>query len=302
MESVELLVIGGGAAGMAAALAAEEAGAEGVLLCERAARLGGVLPQCLHHGFGLSRFGEDLTGAQYAERFTQRLRGSAVETALGAAVVELREDKTALITAPTGLRRVAFDRCLLATGCRERPLGALGPGGTRPAGIFTAGAAQKLVNLGNYTIGREIVILGSGDVGQIMARELTRRGCRIVAVVEQRGELGGLARNRHDCIEAPGIPVLLRATVESVAGVSRVRGVTLRHLDTGLREFVPCDTLVTALGLIPERELLRPLEREGALPGWVTPCGNCDYVHDIVDSVTRQAERLGALRKGEREQ
>lgn len=293
MERFDLLVVGGGAAGMAAALAADRAGAR-VLLAEQEDALGGILNQCIHRGFGLGYFGEDLTGPAYAARFRERVAGSGVQVRLGTAVLRLEPDKTALLSGPGGLERVGFARCILAAGCRETPLGTLPVAGTRPAGIFTAGQAQRLVNLGHYGIGDEIVILGSGDIGQIMARRFTLCGKRVVALVEQREALGGMLRNRRDCVEAYRIPVLLRATVDEVLGQGRITGVMVRHLDTGARERLRCDTLVTALGLVPERSLAEPLEREGGRPGWLRLCGNCDYVHEIVDSVTVQAETLGA--------
>lgn len=278
---------------MAAALAADRAGAR-VLLAEQEDALGGILNQCIHQGFGLGYFGEDLTGPAYAARFRKRLAGSGVQVSTGTAVLRLEQKKTALLSGPGGLERVGFDRCILAAGCRERPLGALPVSGTRPAGIFTAGQAQRLVNLGHYSIGNEIVILGSGDIGQIMARRFTLCGKRVVALVEQRDALGGMLRNRRTCVEACHIPVLLRATVDEVLGEGRITGVMVRHLDTGAREHIPCDTLVTALGLVPERSLAELLEREEGLPDWLHLCGNCDYVHEIVDNVTAQAEALGA--------
>lgn len=293
MEAVDVLVIGGGAAGMAAALAASGTGKR-VLLAERAETLGGVLPQCIHHGFGRGYFGEDLTGPKYARRFIDRIRTSSVDVRTGTAVLQLRADKTALLSSTEGLLTVHFAHCILCTGCRERTLGALPIGGTRPAGIFTAGQAQKLINLGGYDIGQNIVILGSGDIGQIMARRFTLLGKRVTAIVEIRDSLGGMARNQKDCIHAFHIPVLLRATVDEVLGVGRISGVMVRHLADGRREKFLCDTLVTALGLIPERELVRPLALDGKLPTWLSLCGNCEHVHDIVDSVTTQALQLGA--------
>lgn len=293
MQVFDCLVIGGGAAGMAAALSAAQRGA-GVLLVERGPHLGGVLNQCIHNGFGLGYFREDLTGPEYAQRFIRRLNGSAVKVLTDTAVVHLRPDRSALLSGPGGLHTVRFAQCILATGCRERTIGSLPVCGTRPAGVLTAGAAQKLVNLGHYEIGERIVILGSGDVGQIMARRFTLLGKQVVAMVEIKQALGGLARNRRDCIEAFQIPVLLRATVEEVLGAERVCGVIVRHFDTGVRERIDCDTLVTALGLIPERELAAGWATD-ALPDWLKACGNCERIHDIVDSATRQAETIGAL-------
>lgn len=292
MERFDILIVGGGAAGMAAAISAAECGRR-VLLADREAAPGGVLNQCLHSGFGLHIFGEDLTGTEYARRYAEKLAQSDVAVWTGAEVLSLREDRTALISGRDGLKRVGFDRCVLAAGCRETPIGALNVAGTRPAGIFTAGTAQKLVNVGHYSVGSEVVILGSGDVGQIMARQLVQSGRRVVAMVEQASELGGLARNRRECVEAYRIPVLLRTTVDEVLGEGRVSGVMLRELDTGRRRALSCDTLITAVGLVPDRALCRGLAPDGALPDWLRLAGNCDYVHEIVDSVTKESCALG---------
>ena len=190
----------------------------------------------------------------------------------------------------TGLERAAFRRCVLAAGCRERTVHSLPMAGTRPKGVYTAGQAQRLTNLGHYDIGDDIVILGSGDVGQIMARQLVQAGKRVTAVIEQRSALGGLARNRRACIEAYRIPVLLRSTVDEILGEDRIQGVMVRNLETGMRDRLACGALVTALGLIPDRTLAG----SGGAPEWLRLCGNCDYVHDMVDRVVREAASLGA--------
>ena len=292
MERFELLIVGGGAAGMAAALAAGRKGRT-VLLAEREPVLGGILNQCVHRGFGRSWYGEDLSGVEYARRFLEELNTAPVAIRTGTEVLELRLDRTALLSGRAGLRRIGFDRCILACGCRERTLDALNIAGTRPAGIFTAGTAQKLMNIGHYDVGSRVVILGSGDVGQIMARQLVQSGRRVEALVEKAAALGGLARNRRECVEAYHIPVLLRTTVEEVLGAGRVSGVILRDLETDRRWEQPCDALILAAGLIPDRALADRLTGGGPLPGWLKLCGNCDYVHDIVDSVTREALSLG---------
>lgn len=291
MDRCDVLVVGGGAAGMAAACAAAETGAA-VVLAEREERLGGVLPQCLHHGFGLVYYGEDLTGAAYARRMVEGLRAAPVRMLTGTTVLSVHPDRTALLSgAETGLIRLAFRQLVLAAGCRETPIGALPVAGTRPAGIFTAGEAQRLTNLEGRRVGNTIVILGGGDIGLVMARQLTLSGCRVAAVVERRACCGGQPRHQRACFEELGIPLLLRATVTQVHGRGRVSAVTVRRLDTGAEELLPCDTLLTAVGLVPERELLRPL---GApLPGWVHLCGNCEHVHRIVDTVTAQGEAAG---------
>ena len=292
MEQFDILIVGGGAAGMAAALGAAERG-QRTLLADRETALGGVLNQCIHSGFGLHIFGEDLTGTEYARRYVELVAQSTVTVWTGAEALSLRGDKTALISKRDGLRRVGFERCVLAAGCREMPIGALGVAGTRPAGIFTAGTAQKLVNVGHYSVGSEVVILGSGDVGQIVARQIVQSGRRVVAMVEQASVLGGLARNRRDCIEAYHIPVLLRTTVDEVLGEGRVSGVMVRELDTGRRRAIACDTLITAVGLVPDRALCQGLTPDGTPPDWLRLAGNCDCVHEIVDSVTKEGYALG---------
>ena len=293
MEHFELLIVGAGAAGMAAAVGASRAGAKRVLLVDRSEALGGILPQCIHSGFGLSYYHEDLTGPVYAARCAAALAVTPAEVRLGTTVLEVRADRTALLSSRSGVERVGFDRCLLCCGARERPLASLPVAGTRPAGVFTAGQAQKLVNLGGYDVGHRIVILGSGDVGQIMARRFTLLGRTVVAMVEQRGAPGGLARNRRDCLEAFRIPLRLRSTVTEVHGKGRVSGVTVKNLDSGETEILKCDTLVTAVGLIPERELALPLMQDGTPPDWLGFAGNCERIHEIVDAVTVQALALG---------
>jgi len=287
---VDLLIIGAGAAGMAAAVSARENGVDSVLLVDRNDALGGILPQCIHNGFGLGRFHTDLTGPEYAGRYIELLHSSGAEVRLNTFVLSLGQDKSAVLSGPGGVERIHFRGCIMATGCRERPIGALPVAGTRPAGIFTAGAAQKMVNLGGYGIGQNIVILGSGDIGMIMARRFTLRGCRVIAMVEQARQLGGLVRNQRNCIEKYQIPVITSATVTEIHGLGRISAVTVKHLDTGSEELIPCDTLVTAVGLIPERELAAGLGRQ---PPWLRLCGNCESIHEIVDAVSAQAQAVG---------
>ena len=289
MEHAELLVVGAGAAGLAAAAAAWEAGCRDVLLVDRGERPGGILPQCLHEGFGLAAFGRELTGPGYAARLAERLCGTGVRLLLNTQVLTITSEKTALLSNRRGLTEVSFARLILATGCRERSIGSLPVAGTRPAGVFTAGQAQEMMNLRGQDLGQEILILGSGDLGMIMARHFVQAGKHVIAVVEKEARYGGLARNFRRCIEPYAIPMRYRTTVTQLHGSGRITGVTLWQLDSGAEEVVPCDTLVTAVGLIPERELTRGLGE----PAWLRYAGNCHRVHDLVDSAVAEAEQIG---------
>ena len=291
----ELLIVGAGAAGISAALSAWEAGCRDVLLVDRREQLGGILPQCLHEGFGLAQYRMELTGPDYTERITDKLAQTGVRLALGTEVLTVRGDKTAVLSDRSGLTELRFERLILASGCRERSIGSLPVAGTRPAGIFTAGQAQEMMNLRGQDIGREVLILGSGDLGLIMARQFVLAGKHVIAVLEKEAHIGGMARNVHRCIEPYQIPILYRTTVSAIHGEGRIRSVTLRNLESGAEELLPCDTLVTALGLIPERELIRGLGD----PAWLSLAGNCYRVHDLVDSAVAEAETVGARVGGE---
>ena len=285
----ELLIIGAGAAGMAAALSAREAGCRDILLVDRREQPGGILPQCVHRGFGLSHFGRELTGPEYAGQLAQKLEKTDVDLALGTQVLALSADRTAVLSDRQGLARLHFDRLILAAGCREKSIGSLAMAGTRPAGIFTAGQAQEMMNLLGQDPGSEILILGSGDLGMIMARQLVLAGKHVIALVEKEDHYGGLARNFHRCIEPYRIPVLYRTSVVEICGQGRISGVRLRRLDSGEEKHISCDTLITALGLIPEQELARGLGD----PDWLFVAGNCSRVHELVDSAVAEAERIG---------
>lgn len=285
----ELLIVGAGAAGMTAALSAWEAGCGDILLVDRRTAPGGILPQCLHEGFGLAQYGVELDGPAYSERIARRLARTGVRLALGTEVLAVSRKKTAVLSSRQGLTELCFARMILASGCREKSIGSLSLAGTRPSGIFTAGQAQEMMNLRGQDPGNEVLILGSGDLGLIMARQFALAGKHVIAVVEKGSHCGGMARNVRRCIEPYRIPILYRTTISAIHGAGRICGVTLRNLDSVTEEYLPCDTLVTALGLIPERELVRDLDD----PAWLFLAGNCHRVHDLVDSAVAEAEKIG---------
>lgn len=314
METYEIIVVGGGPAGLAAAIEAHHRGARRILVLERDRELGGILQQCIHNGFGLHVFKEELTGPEYAERFIRELESLGIEYRLDTMVLELRADRSLdLISAGHGFQTLAAQAVVLAMGCRERARGAINLPGTRPAGVFTAGAAQRFVNMEGFMVGKRVVILGSGDIGLIMARRMTLEGAEVLAVVEILPYSGGLTRNIVQCLDDYQIPLLLSHTVTCIHGRERVEGVTVARLD-GQRKPIPgteihyaCDTLLLSVGLIPENELskaaglsLDPVtggptvneSMETTLPG-VFACGNVVQVHDLVDWVSEEARRAG---------
>ena len=313
-KNCDLVIIGGGPAGMAAAVAAREAGLSDILILERDDSLGGILRQCIHNGFGLHRFGEELTGPEYAYRYEKQVRELDIPFMLNTMVVEISENKTVTaMNSEYGIFTVNAKAIILAMGCRERPKGALNIAGRRPAGIYTAGTAQKFVNMKGYMPGREVVILGSGDIGLIMARRMTLEGAKVRAVCELMPYSGGLARNIEQCLNDFAIPLKLSHTVVEIHGKDRVEGVTIAKVDERrapipeTREFIPCDTLLLSCGLIPENELtvgagisldrvtngaIVDGERETEIDG-VFACGNVLHVHDLVDYVSEEAVIAG---------
>ena len=289
MERTELLIIGAGAAGISAACAAWDAGCRDVVLADRLPYPGGILPQCLHEGFGLAAYGSELTGPAYAERLAKALAQTGVRFLPGREVLAVTKEKTAVLSGNGGVEEIRFERLILATGCRERSIGSLPVAGTRPAGVFTAGQAQEMINLHHWQLGSRVVILGSGDLGMILARRFTLEGKQVLAVLEQEAHFGGLARNYHRCIEAYRIPIRYRCTVREIHGMPRITGVTVEDLDSGERELLSCDTLITAVGLVPERELIHGLEEAP----WLSLAGNCSKVHDLADSAAAEGAKLG---------
>ncbi len=293
MEQRELVIIGGGPAGLSAALAASKAGVKDILLLERDQYLGGILNQCIHPGFGLHKYKEDLTGPEFAGRLigeTNNLPG--LEISLRSFVVKLTGEKIVTYLKPGLLEEVTARALVFATGCRERTREMVHIAGTRPAGIYPAGLAQKLINIEGLLPGRAVVIIGSGDIGLIMARRFTLEGAKVKAVIEIQKESRGLVRNVVQCLEDFGIPLYLHHRVALVHGQDRVEKVTVENLDNGERFDLDCDTVLVSVGLIPESELLEMAGLGPASPG-VFVCGNALKVYDLVDNVARDSEKAG---------
>ncbi len=304
----QLVIIGGGPAGLAAAAAAKKAGLDDILILERDSQLGGILNQCIHNGFGLHTFKEELTGPEYASRFIDQVNELEIPYRLNSMVLDVDKDKNVTyVSSEDGLQTINADAIVLAMGCRERPRGALSIPGTRPAGIYSAGTAQKLTNIDGEMPGREVVILGSGDIGLIMARRMTLEGAKVHVVAELMPYSGGLKRNIVQCLDDYDIPLKLSHTVTNIKGRERVESVTIAEVDENRKPIpgteieYPCDTLLLSCGLIPENELSKeadveisritngPVVNESLetnVPG-IFACGNVLHVHDLVDFVCK---------------
>lgn len=313
MTEHDIVIIGGGPAGMAAAVAAYDRGITDVVILDREPQLGGILRQCIHNGFGLHKLGRELTGPEYAATYAEMVEKRNISVYYETMVTSLSSDRIVTAQNRNGILKIRAKAVILAMGCRERSRGALNICGTRPAGIYSAGTAQKLINCQGYLVGKKVVILGSGDIGLIMARRMSLEGAKVEAVCELMPYSGGLTRNIVQCLEDFSIPLYLSTTVVEIHGTRRVEGVTIAQVDENrqvieaTKRYIPCDTLLLSVGLIPENELTRgagiPMDPitggalvddrcQTAVPG-IFACGNVLQVHDLVDYVSEEAERAG---------
>lgn len=311
----DVAIVGGGPAGLSAAVAAKKEGAEKVLIIERDESIGGILQQCIHPGFGLTYFKEELTGPEYAGRFAEEAKELGVDFLLNSMVLEVNATENCVICVNSdfGLTQIQAESMILAMGCRERTRANIMIPGARPAGVYTAGSAQRLVNRQNEMVGKKVVILGSGDIGMIMARRMTLEGAEVLAVIELMDYLAGLTRNKVQCLDDFGIPLYLSHTITKIEGYQRVQGVYFAKVDENKKpiketeQFIECDTVLLSVGLIPENELTRKAEIEinSVTSGPkvnqymqtseqnIFACGNVVHVNDLVDNVSVESNRAG---------
>jgi thioredoxin-disulfide reductase len=311
----DVAIVGGGPAGLSAAVAAKKEGAEKVLIIERDESIGGILQQCIHPGFGLTYFKEELTGPEYAGRFAEEAKELGVDFLLNSMVLEVNatENSVICVNSDFGLTQIQAESMILAMGCRERTRANIMIPGARPAGVYTAGSAQRLVNRQNEMVGKKVVILGSGDIGMIMARRMTLEGAEVLAVIELMDYLAGLTRNKVQCLDDFGIPLYLSHTITKIEGYQRVQGVYFAKVDENKKpiketeQFIECDTVLLSVGLIPENELTRKAEIEinSVTSGPkvnqymqtseqnIFACGNVVHVNDLVDNVSVESNRAG---------
>lgn len=289
MRECSILVIGAGASGISAAIAAYKSGCKSIVVIDKASTVGGVLRQCTHSGFGLSIYGQELTGIEIAEKLSQSTKSTNINVLLNSTVIDISANKIATISSNNGIEKIEFKKLILATGCREKNFYSLAISGTRPQGIYTAGEAQMIMNVYKKDIGENVLIVGSGDLGMIMASQFKNAGKNVVGIVEKENHYGAMARNYHRYVEKQNINLMLSTQVVEILGEKRITGVKVMQNENNESKIVNCDTLVSAIGLVPDTKLVEKLV--GC--DWIYLCGNCKKVYDIVDSAIADSTMVG---------